>query len=140
MARTLAQHKSLWRAFLLVGVLAGLVLGAPTGAWATSYTFTTLDPPGGGSTYARAINAAGQVVGLYSDGTGAHGFLYSGGTYTTLTVPGSVFTDALAINAAGQVTGIYRDATKQHGYLFSNGTYTTLDESMEMLGETAKVR
>lgn len=116
MAHTFVQHKLLPSALLLVGVLASLALGAPTGASATSYTFTTLDPPGGGSTYARAINAAGQVVGLYSDGTGAHGFLYSGGTYTTLDAPGSVFTDALAINAAGQVVGNYYEAGF-HGFL-----------------------
>ena len=54
------------------------------------YKYTTLDEPlasGGIGTNAVGINNAGQIVGEYSDGSGIHGFLLSGGTYTTLNDP-----------------------------------------------------
>jgi probable HAF family extracellular repeat protein len=54
------------------------------------YKYTTLDDPfanGGIGTHAVGINNAGQIVGEYSDGSGIHGFLFSGGTYTTLNDP-----------------------------------------------------
>jgi probable HAF family extracellular repeat protein len=58
-------------------------------------TFTTLDDPvATAGTSASGINAAGQIVGSYTDGTGTHGFLYSAGTYPTLD-------DPMASSAAG---------------------------------------
>ena len=41
------------------------------------------------STVPLGINDAGQIVGTFYDGTGAHGFLLSEGTFTTIDVPGS---------------------------------------------------
>jgi probable HAF family extracellular repeat protein len=50
--------------------------------------FTTLDDPlATNGTDAFGINAMGQIVGLYEDASGNHGFLLSGGTYTTLDDP-----------------------------------------------------
>ena len=58
---------------MLVGLL-GLV--APSHlAYATDYTFTTLDVPGASFTYAFGINDAGQIVGYYIDNGARHGFL-----------------------------------------------------------------
>lgn len=37
--------------------------------------FTTLDVPGAQSTYPSSINDHGQVTGIYSDGSNAHGFI-----------------------------------------------------------------
>jgi len=71
------------------------------------------------------INNAGQIVGEYSDGSGIHGFLFSGGTYTTLNDPlAPNFTEALGINSAGQIVGDY---VPGGGFLLTGGTYTTLN-------------
>ena len=94
------------------------------------FVYTTLNEPSatGGSTDAEGLNDAGQIVGNYSDGSGYHGFVYSGGTYTTLDDPlATVGTNAFSINDAGQIVGLYTVGSVQHGYLYSGGTYTTLD-------------
>ena len=59
---TCAQDKSLWRALVLAGILAGLVMGVPVGAWAQTYTFTTIDVPGAFYTQLWGINNAGQIA------------------------------------------------------------------------------
>lgn len=92
------------------------------------YKYTTLDDPfanGGIGTHAVGINNAGQIVGEYSDGSGIHGFLFSGGTYTTLNDPlAPTFTEVFGINGAGQIVGDY---VPGGGFLLSGGTYTTLN-------------
>ena len=60
---------------LVVAAFASSVSAAP-------YTFTTLDVPGASFrgesfTEASGINDAGQVVGLFRDSSGAHGFVAS---------------------------------------------------------------
>jgi probable HAF family extracellular repeat protein len=47
-----------------------------------AYTFTILDDPSGTYTVGNAINASGEVVGIYRENptSVAHGFLYSDGT------------------------------------------------------------
>ena len=53
----------------------------------TTYTYTTIDPPGSTYSVAESINNKGQIVGFYQNSSGQEfGFLYSGGTYTTLDV------------------------------------------------------
>ena len=57
--------------------------------------YTILNFPGAINTVAYSINASGQVVGFYEDGsngsiTSQHGFLYSGGTYSTIDPPGAL--------------------------------------------------
>jgi len=37
--------------------------------------------PGSTGTVANGVNNAGQIVGTFSDSSGGHGFLYSGGVY-----------------------------------------------------------
>jgi len=53
------------------------------------YSFTTIDTPGVSSTSAFGINASGQIVGIFVDALGGHGFLDTGGSFTTIDVPGS---------------------------------------------------
>ena len=99
-------------------------------AQAATYSFTILDVPGATSTYARSINASGQVAGSYSDGSHSHGFVYSNGTFTTLDVPGATRTEAFSINDSGQVagsSGSYGDGSRHPGFVYSNGTFTILD-------------
>ena len=87
---------------------------------------------GGYGTYAHSINGSGQIVGIYADAGGIHGFLYSGGTngtYTTLddpsTTPGTAAvgisiiagTAAAGINDLGQIVGYYHDLGGARGFL-----------------------
>jgi len=110
---------------MLVGLL-GLV--APSHlAYATDYTFTTLDVPGASFTYAFGINDAGQIVGDYYDGSRYHGFLLSEGQYTIIKVLSAVGTFAHGINNAGQIVGSYFDGSRFYCFLLSDGVFTTLD-------------
>ena len=65
------------------------------------------------------INDSGQVVGWYSDASGVHSFLLSGGNYIPLDVPGL----AVGINDSGQVVG----DGGHYGFLLSGGSYTWFD-------------
>ena len=99
------------------------------------YNFSTFDDPSATSfvgTQAFGINGSGQIVGVYADGSGNHGFLYNpnGGTYTTLDDPlATNGTLAAGINASGQIVGYYATNTGNHGFLYNpnGGTYTTID-------------
>jgi probable HAF family extracellular repeat protein len=96
----------------------------------TTYTYTTIDPPGSAYTLPESINDLGQIVGSYEDSSGVnHGFLDSGGKYTTIDPPGSFETIANGINAEGQIIGNYFDSSGTHqlGFLDSGGQYTTID-------------
>jgi hypothetical protein len=52
------------------------------------------------------VASSGQIVGIYDDASGRHGFLLSDGSYTTLQAFGYL-TQALGINESGQVVGYY---------------------------------
>ena len=45
------------------------------GFLATGGSFTTIDVPGPTTTYAFGVNDTGQIVGVFIDGTGNHGFV-----------------------------------------------------------------
>src|SRR5207302_1270634 len=109
------------------------------------YNFSTFDDPSATSfvgTQAFGINGSGQIVGVYADGSGNHGFLYNpnGGTYTTLDDPlatNGTFaitngTFATGINASGQIVGHYFTNTGNHGFLYNPNaaTYTTIDDPL----------
>jgi probable HAF family extracellular repeat protein len=74
-------------------------------------------PSGAVSVQALGINNEREVVGSYTDATGAtHGFLYDQGknTYTTIDDPngmkgGNAMTVANGINDKGQIVGFYLD-------------------------------
>jgi len=110
--------------FLLVGVVVlAPFLAVSSSAFATSYTFTTIDV--GGQTQAQGINDGGQITGYFS----GHGFLRgTDGAITTFDVPSSFSTFAFGINNAGQIVGQAQLATTPSivGFLrATNGTYTT---------------
>jgi hypothetical protein len=93
--------------------------------------FTTIDDPKGpGTTVANGINCRGDVGRRYSDNSGTHGFLRSGGHFTTLDDPNAVgLTLATVINARRQIVGYDSDAGGGgHGFLLSRGQSTTLDD------------
>ena len=103
--------------FAAVVLVIGLVLALPAGAPATSLTFTPIDVPSASSTAAFGINATGQIVGGFTDATGSHGFLDTGGVFTLIDVPGASLTRTFGINATGQIVGGFTDATGSHGFL-----------------------
>ena len=82
---------------LIVGALGGADM-----ARASPYAYATLNEPSGDSTYAIGINSTNQIVGLYTNGTGNHGFIYIYGTYITLDDPLGSGTEALGINNRGR--------------------------------------
>ncbi|TMJ09354.1 MAG: hypothetical protein E6H02_09110 [Bacillati bacterium ANGP1] len=91
-------------------------------------TLTTIDVPGATFTQALGINNSGQIVGLYIDIAGLHGFLRQpAGTYTALNFPGAASTEAYGINTAGQVVGTYDLGGSGHGFVWQGGTFTTID-------------
>jgi uncharacterized membrane protein len=83
--------------------------------------FTTFDVPVAGAqlTQLDAINANGQILGVYIDAGGnEHGFLLVGATFTSFDYPGATLTSAWGINSSGQIVGNhYGSDGIAHGYL-----------------------
>lgn len=103
----------LWRD-LGAGITHGFLLRTTDGV------FTPFDPPGSVFTQAWGINASGDVVGLYDDPNGEHGFLLSRGSFTPIDIPGAQFTDAFGINSRGDGVGIFGDSAGNiHGFLLT---------------------
>jgi len=73
-----------WKLYLLA---LSVALGAPLNVFGEGRTFTTIDYPGATSTQTWAINARGDIGGLYVSAGVTHGFLLSGGNFTTIDFP-----------------------------------------------------
>ena len=64
--------------------------------------------PGSSSTAAWDVNPRGDVVGVFSDARGVHGFvLIDDVEYVTIDVPGATATRVFGINARGDLVGTY---------------------------------
>ena len=87
-------------------------------------------PASTGGTFAAGVNGAGDTVGAYSDSSGQHGFVLSGGAYTPLDYPGATGgTTPFGINGAGQVVGDHVGADGiKHAFVYAGGAYTPLDD------------
>jgi hypothetical protein len=76
--------------------------------------------PGSIFTAAWDVNPAGQVAGIYRNGTGFHGFVMtSDDNFVTIDFPGAAATRAFGINAGGDVVGSYVAGGKTYGFLAS---------------------
>jgi uncharacterized membrane protein len=119
--------KYLTAAIIAMGAMTTVAANAERGR-----TYTAIDIPGAASTLAQGINSRGDVVGLYVDGSGTHGFVARNGSFTTIDYPGAAYTDARGINARGEIVGSYRMSGEPpvnlHGYLRSkHGEFTPID-------------
>jgi len=90
--------------------------------------FTLINVPGASDTFARGINAAGQVVGQYVAAGISHGFSLSRGTFTPIDIPGATGVVPYGINAAGQIAGTVYGAGAIPSAFVRNqdGTVTTI--------------
>ncbi len=89
-----------------------------------------LDAPGATATVANGINAAGAVVGFFTDPSRrVHGFLRApAGAFTTIDAPGAPTTAAYGINGAGQIVGLFGDTRSTHGFVRTpGGTVTAIN-------------
>ena len=70
--------------------LATTFVGTCAAYAAYTYTYTTLDFPSAGWTWAQGINDAGQIVGYYTLSCNSYfGFLYNNGNFTDINYPGA---------------------------------------------------
>ena len=132
LTKSLAQSVTRRAALKKFGVgLAGMALacfGLAIRAHAAGPTFTTIDYPGAAATLAVDINANGQIVGRFVDGSGIHGWLLSAGTFTTINFPGASVTRPRGINLNGDIVGHYvSQGEQEHGFLLRGGVFTTID-------------
>jgi len=107
------------------------------GAGVTGFTLTSGDyqllilPGSMGNNSPIGINTAGNIVGTYTDDTGApHGFLYAGGVVSNVDDPsanvGKTFPQG--INDEGEIVGYYFDDLGDHGFSTNDGvTFTAID-------------
>ena len=85
--------------------------------------YTNIDYPGGAGTV-RAMNAAGDIVGVLDDADGGHGFLFRDGKLTKIDFPGASFTRAFGINNTGDITGQYTTQSGAvFGFILRDGTF-----------------
>lgn len=99
---------------------------AETGS-GTAFSFKTIDVSGAASTSASGINARGDIVGSYVDGSQrSHGYVLRDGTFTTIDFTSSdgtaaAGTEAKGISPDGEVVGDYwmpgeANPVEVHGY------------------------
>jgi probable HAF family extracellular repeat protein len=84
---------------------------------------------GGTTSYVRAINDQGQVVGdSYTSNGAVHPFLWQGGVMTDLGTLGGSFGSAWGLNDQGQVVGYSSPSgnTASHGFLWQGGLMSDL--------------
>lgn len=81
--------------------------------------FTDFMAPGSTQTSPWDVDPRGDIVGVYRNAAGFHGFVRTGSGYTTLDVPGASATRAFGVNARGDVVGAYVLGGVTHGFLMT---------------------
>ncbi len=136
----------------LIAVLLLVIAAGCSRRGEGSYTYTELAYPGAKSTAASGINAAGHVVGWYSQEDRTYGFVYKDGTFTSVQYPGASLTQVYGIDANGGVSGGFRmpdekDPMAYHGFLLApSGAFRRIDHpefeygmAMRLLGDGSVV-
>ena len=81
-------------------------LAAPGGLFAQAYTEGTLSFPGAAaSPVPWGIDSNDQIVGVFEDYQGSHGFLWSNGVAAQIDYPGASATQVTAINSTSGIAG-----------------------------------
>jgi probable HAF family extracellular repeat protein len=94
-------------------------------------TFTSLHFPNALSTAPTGINDNGQIVGSYGNGSGTHGFLFSGGAWKTIDFPNvpTGTTELLGISNAGVIIGINTAHTPNNTYfMYKSGVFKVISD------------
>jgi len=95
-----------------------------------TYIPTKIDVPGalpGSTTVAESVNLSGDVVGVYQDQIGIHGFKYSNGAYTPIDFPAASGTYAYGINDNGDVVGMASLLGGDRGFFVdATGTFSLI--------------
>lgn len=78
---------------------------------------TTLLFPGTTQTSPWDVNARGEVVGVFRDAAGLHGFVLTSAGYTPIDFPGATATRVFGVNDRGDVVGAYVAGGKTHAFV-----------------------
>lgn len=87
--------------------------------------------PGSTLTAAWDVSPQGDIVGVYRNAAGFHGFVRTGDAYMSIDFPGALHTRAVGVNARGDVVGTYvTPAGRTYGFVATRqpglgGTRTT---------------
>ena len=109
---------------IIAGLFTDLSEPAPRASWGyviEDGVFTRFRVPGSTLTAVWDVRANGDLVGVYRNAAGVHGFLREQGEYTSIDYPGASITRAFGINARGDIVGSYVRAGVSHGYLATRG-------------------
>ncbi len=80
-------------------------------------TFSGLTFPGSTTTAGWDMNPRGDIVGVYGNASGAHGWIRASGEFTSIDVPGATASRTFGINARGDVVGNFVSGGKTRGYV-----------------------
>jgi len=127
--------------FAVVAISALMMIGLPVASHGDPLPFESIDVPHAAPTVPNGINSKGQIVGLFRDATGTHGFLLTKGQLVTIDVipgasdteayglndKGAILTAAFGINDHGDIVGLFTDGGPFRGFLLSQGRLFTID-------------
>jgi hypothetical protein len=102
---------------LIVGFYTDMMSGQTRGYTIDDGAFTDFMVPGSVLTTAWDVNPRGDIVGVYRNASGFHGYVRTATGYTTLDAPGASATRAFGNNARGDVVGIYVVGGVTRGFL-----------------------
>jgi hypothetical protein len=97
----------------------------PGGLDAEDFEYTIIRHPQGTRTYVDRMNAQGDLLGTYFDGTQWQTFVRRGETYTTQELPAAA--TALGINERGDLVGTIRTPDGERAFLFRGDAVVVLD-------------
>jgi uncharacterized membrane protein len=109
-------------ASLIVGLYTEMDTARGRGYLLYGDTFIPFDVPDSTFTAAWDVSPGGEVVGVFRNATGFHGFLWKRFRFHTVDYPGATATRVFGINSDGDVVGNYADAAgRLHGFVATEG-------------------
>lgn len=102
---------------LIIGLFTDMESGLAEAYTIEDGVFTPFTVPGSLSTNAWDVNPRGDIVGVFRNSAGVHGYVRTAAGFTTLDAPGAAATRAFGINDRGDVVGTYVAGGVTHGFL-----------------------